>query len=149
MAENLHATALVVGDRGLLVTGASGSGKTILALMLVDRARRRGGHGAFVSDDRVLLEQAGGRIVARAPATIAGLAEYRGPGPLPVGHVGDSVIDGMVELVAAGHAPRLEDQPRKSLLDVSLARLRLASGDPAAAAIAVEAWIANGFQVAG
>ncbi len=149
MATNCHATALVLGDRGLLVTGAPGAGKTLLALALVTRARLAHRHAVFVSDDQVLLEAASGRLVARAPAPIAGLAERRGAGPLAVAHVDSAVIDGLVELVAPDRAPRLEDRPSETVLGVRLARLRLASGASEAAALAVEAWLDNGLAVAG
>lgn len=148
MPDNLHATAIVVGDRGLLVTGAAGSGKTTLALMLVSRASFRGLHATFVSDDQVLLRPASGHLVASAPAAIAGLAERRGPGPLAVAFTGRAVIDGLVELVDATAAPRIEDEPWRWLGEVRLPRLRLAARQPVAATLAVEAWIAADFQVA-
>jgi serine kinase of HPr protein (carbohydrate metabolism regulator) len=149
MATNRHATALVLGDRGLLVSGASGAGKTTLALALVSRARLAQSHAAFVSDDQVLLEAASGRLIARAPASIAGLAERRGAGPLAVAHVASAVIDGLVELVSPEQAPRLEGQPWKAILGVRLPRLRLASGAPEASVLAVEAWLDNALAVAG
>lgn len=149
MTANRHATALVLGDRGLLVKGASGAGKTLLALALVSRARLAQSYAAFVSDDQVLLEAVSGRLLAHAPASIAGLAERRGAGPLAVAHVASAVIDGLVELVAPDLAPRLEDRPWETVLGVRLPRLHLASGAPEAAVLAVEAWLDNALAVAG
>lgn len=79
-----HATALVVGTTGFIVTGPSGSGKSALALRLIAAARARGRFARLISDDQVLLELRGGRIVAHAPAPIAGLIECRGSGVFPV-----------------------------------------------------------------
>ncbi|RUY09959.1 HPr kinase/phosphorylase, partial [Mesorhizobium sp. M7A.F.Ca.US.005.03.2.1] len=39
--ENIHATMVLIGERGILITGASGSGKTGLALALIDHCRQR------------------------------------------------------------------------------------------------------------
>lgn len=147
--RNMHGSALVLGDRGLLIAGRPGAGKTTLALLLIGRARSTGCHGVLVADDQVYVEHAGARIIARAPAAIAGLAERRGAGPLPVECMPAAVIDAMIELVPAAEAPRLETVPWASLADRRLPRLRLAANSSAAAALAVEAWMANGFSTPG
>lgn len=148
MAANLHATAFVLGDRGLVMTGPSGAGKTTLALFLVDRAAAQGRFAALVADDQVFVEFRQGSLIVRRPPAIAGLAERRGPGPLPVRSIAAARIDGIVELVAPDRAPRLEDEPVMEIAGVALARLRLAAGEAFAAALAVEAWLGNGFAVA-
>lgn len=67
----LHGSCVALGDRGVLILGPAGAGKSALAVQLI-------GLGAqLVADDRVIVE-ADGR--ARAPATIAGLVEMRGLG---------------------------------------------------------------------
>ena len=140
-SRNRHATACVTGETGVMILGASGAGKTALALRLVARARAAGCHGALVADDQLFLDVHGGRLVASAPAPIAGLAEFRGPGPLPVVWLSPAVIDAVVELVEPEAAPRLDDAPPLSLLGLDLPRLRLSSGDIEAAAGAAEAWL--------
>lgn len=97
-AGNLHATALVAGDRGILVTGPSGAGKTTLALALTDAFGGRGRFARLVADDQVLVRAVGGRVVAEAPATIEGLAEVAGIGPRPVAFERSAVIDLVLEL---------------------------------------------------
>ena len=62
-APTVHATAIVIGETGVLIRGRSGSGKSSLALALVARVRLAGGFAAFVADDRVALAPAGGRSV--------------------------------------------------------------------------------------
>src|SRR5690606_10091511 len=83
-AERLHATCIAFGEFGVLLIGPSGSGKSDLALRLIDE----GGFGigtsrleaALVSDDQVLLQRQGDEVMASAPATIAALLEVRGLG---------------------------------------------------------------------
>ena len=76
-AANLHATAVAFGPSGgVLILGASGSGKSRLALALI-------GEGAqLVADDQVFLAADGGALFARAPRATAGLIEVRGLGIL-------------------------------------------------------------------
>jgi HPr kinase/phosphorylase len=74
----LHATSVAVADRGLLILGASGSGKSGLALRMIALGAR------LVADDQVLLGRVGDRLFAEAPARLAGLIEARGIGILRV-----------------------------------------------------------------
>jgi len=71
---NIHASCVAIGKRGILLTGKSGSGKSDLALRLIDGGAR------LVADDRTLLYVAGGLLRARAPQSIEGLLEIRGVG---------------------------------------------------------------------
>lgn len=67
----LHASCVSVQGRGLLILGASGSGKSALALQMM-------GLGAdLVSDDQTLITAEEGRLIARAPAQISGMIEAR------------------------------------------------------------------------
>ncbi|WP_299294957.1 HPr kinase/phosphorylase [uncultured Tateyamaria sp.] len=78
MVETLrvHASAVALGDRGVLITGASGTGKSSLALSLM-------AYGAtLVADDQTDLWTQDGALWARAPHTIEGLIEARGTGLL-------------------------------------------------------------------
>jgi len=67
-ARNMHATALLVGDRGVVVLGASGSGKTTFALTLVAQARAAGLFSRIVADDQVFAEAQNGRLLCKVPA---------------------------------------------------------------------------------
>ena len=75
-ADTRHATCVAVGGRGLLILGASGSGKSALALRLLALG------AVLVADDRVDLCRRGDAVMARAPAALAGLIEARGVGIL-------------------------------------------------------------------
>jgi HPr kinase/phosphorylase len=88
----LHASAVAFAGRGVVILGASGSGKSALALALLGRG------AALVADDRVLVERRGDSLVARAPATIAGLIEARGVGILRVPAVPEAVLVLAVDL---------------------------------------------------
>jgi len=74
MSETIHATCVAIHGRGVLLIGRSGSGKSDLALRLIDRGAR------LVSDDYTLVTAKGGRLLGRAPPTIAGKIEVRGVG---------------------------------------------------------------------
>lgn len=77
---NIHASCVAIGNKGVLLLGRSGAGKSDLALRLIDGGAR------LVADDRVLLFLKGGALHARPPETIRGLLEIRGVGivELPV-----------------------------------------------------------------
>lgn len=105
----IHATAVVIGETGLLIRGASGAGKSSLAFALVEAARRSGVYAAFVADDRVALSRVNGRILARCPESIAGLAERRGRGVEKVDHVPAAVIRLVADLVEAEAMARLPE----------------------------------------
>jgi serine kinase of HPr protein (carbohydrate metabolism regulator) len=138
---NIHATALLLGDRGVLICGPSGSGKTALALDLLGRFAATGRFARLVGDDQVFVDARAGRLVASCPEAIAGLAEVRGLGPRPVAHRPSAVIDLVVRLVAAADAPRLGEPRTETIAGVALPRLDLPARNPAASALAVAAWL--------
>ena len=71
---NIHATCVAIGAKGVLLLGKSGTGKSDLALRLIDEG------AALVADDRTILFVERGEIYARAPKSIQGLLEIRGLG---------------------------------------------------------------------
>ena len=77
----MHASAVLVGARAVLIRGPSGAGKSRLALELIQAAQAGGLLFArLVGDDRVHLEAAGGRLLVRPAQALAGLIEVRGLG---------------------------------------------------------------------
>lgn len=74
----VHATALVIGEAGVLIEGASGSGKSALALACIEAARAAGRFACLISDDRVRLLPRAGRLIASAHPVTAGQIERRG-----------------------------------------------------------------------
>ncbi|KRA96781.1 hypothetical protein ASD83_17070 [Devosia sp. Root685] len=120
--ENIHATAILLDGKGLLIRGPSGSGKSLLALYLLDVFDARGRDAVLISDDRVDIESDGKTILLHAPATIAGLMELRGHGIVRRPYRTGIKLDLVVDLV-----PALERMPenndfKRALLGVEIAR---------------------------
>jgi HPr kinase/phosphorylase len=128
----IHASVALVGEGGVLIRGASGSGKSSLLLSLLCD------HGAMlVADDRVALAAAEGRLVATAPDEIAGLMEVRGLGIVRRPHVSPVVVDLVVDLAPLEACPRLPlaDADAVAVIDgvaVPCIHVAIGSGDGAA-----------------
>lgn len=138
--SNHHATMVILGDRGVLLRGSSGAGKTALALALLDWAKAAGRFGRLVSDDQVLLSRSGGRILAEAPHAIEGLIELRGLGPVGIPFESRALVDLVVDLVDAASAPRFQPGETVSLLGVALPSLAI---DPDRKPLPVHAIVAR------
>lgn len=74
--ETIHASCVAIDGHALLIAGSSGSGKSDLALRLLDRG------ASLVSDDYTIVTRDGDRLIAGAPPNIAGRIEVRGVGLL-------------------------------------------------------------------
>ena len=93
-SENLHASCVASNGRAVLIAGPSGSGKSDLALRLLDRGF------TLVSDDRTVVRKEGEKLVASAPATIKGKLEIRGIGIVDMDSIDDVPVALVVELTA-------------------------------------------------
>ncbi len=140
--RNVHASGVIIGDRGVLLTGPSGAGKSTLALALVRRCRLGGRFARLVADDQLFLERAGDRLIARAPQSIAGLVEIRGLGPHPCAFEPAMAVDLVVRLVPAAAAPRFDASTRVEMLGLPLPCAGFAERDAEAAVEAILARIA-------
>ncbi len=138
-AANLHGTALVLGDRGLLIAGASGSGKSTLALTLIAQFQTNNRLARLVGDDQVLISARGGRVTCKAPSPIGGLIEVFGQGPKPIGFEECAVIDLLVRLVSPAEAERFPEDRFEDVAGCRLPCLLLAERNAAGAALAVSA----------
>jgi HPr kinase/phosphorylase len=78
--ETIHAGCVLIGEAGLLIRGASGSGKSALAREVVSLALGTGRFGRLVSDDRTRLEAHHGRLLARPVEPLGGSIEVFGLG---------------------------------------------------------------------
>jgi serine kinase of HPr protein (carbohydrate metabolism regulator) len=107
-SETVHATSVAIDGRAVLITGPSGSGKSDLALRLIDRGF------SLVSDDRTVVRTNAGRLLASAPSTIAGKLEVRGIGIVDMDRVDDVPVALVVELT--GEFERMPDDGREYLL---------------------------------
>jgi len=129
----IHASAVLVGARAVLIRGPSGSGKSSLAYALIHAAEA----GALpfvrlVGDDRVHLEVAHGRVLVRPAEALKGLIEVRGIGIRRLPHEGVARV-GLVVDLAAADAARLpgRESAVTDIAGVPLPRLAVAPGtDP-------------------
>lgn len=136
-SQTIHASAVLVRARAVLIRGQSGAGKSRLALGLIEAARTGSlPFARLVADDRVHLEIAGGRLLARPAATLAGLIEVRGVGLMRVAHEPGAVVGVVVDL-AAVDAQRLPDAAgrRAEIGGIELPRLAVATGVEALPAV--------------
>ena len=99
---SVHASAVLVGDRGVLIRGPSGAGKSRLAFDLILAGRAGQVPPAIlVGDDRVYLDTVGGQLVVRPVPELAGLIEIRGLGIRRCDVVREAVVALVVDLDAA------------------------------------------------
>lgn len=136
---HVHATAVLVGDRGILISGPSGSGKSSIASELVRRAAGRGAFAALICDDQGVLQAASGRLLCAAPASLQGGLEVRGSGLHTVDFETCGVIHLAVELSKPKQAIRFASDARIVLEGVAIPHLILPEREVEAACRAVEA----------
>jgi serine kinase of HPr protein (carbohydrate metabolism regulator) len=111
----------------VLLLGPSGSGKSDLALRLIDGGAR------LVADDRVAIECRGDRLIARPPPAIAGLIEVRGLGIMRIENCPSSAL-GLVVALGGTAPPRLPERATYQVLGVTLPCLELDPWAPSACA---------------
>src|SRR5215213_11659333 len=104
-AETVHASTVAKDGRAVLISGPSGSGKSDLALRLLDRGF------TLVSDDQTIVKKDGDRLLASAPPTIAGKLEVRGIGMVEMERVENVGVALWVELTS--DIQRLPDDSRE------------------------------------
>lgn len=133
-SDRLHATSVAIDGVAVLIEGASGSGKSDLALRLIDRG------ATLVSDDQTLVVRTGKLLLARAPATIAGRIEVRGIGIVAMPHVDDVPVGLLVRVDGA-----VERMPERRARKIAGIDVRQFAVDPfhASAPIKVELALRN------
>jgi serine kinase of HPr protein (carbohydrate metabolism regulator) len=133
--ELMHASTVAIGGRAVLIEGVSGSGKSDLALRLIDRG------ATLVSDDYTLIKRLADGLAAAAAPNIAGRIEVRGVGIVEMPHCEDIPIALMVSLSAPPE--RMPEPGRvRSIMGFELPNMMLA-GLEASAPIKVELALAR------
>jgi len=138
-SDRLHATAVAIGGVAVLIEGPSGSGKSDLALRLIDRG------AVLISDDQTLLIRAGSRLLARPPQTIAGKLEIRGVGILSMPHVTDIPVAMLVRL--QDQVQRMPDRRIRRIAGIDVPEVAI---EPfhSSAPIKIELALRNGVALA-
>ena len=133
MSAALHqASCVAIQGRALLIEGPPGSGKSSLALALIDRG------AVLVGDDGVSLDVQHGRLIASPPPRIAGLLEVRNLGLIPFPATGEVPVALVVRLDLT--AQRFIEQAESAVLcEMELPLVRLS---PEAAMLAIKAELA-------
>ena len=111
---------------GVLLCGPSGSGKSDLALRLIDQG------AVLVADDQVLLREEGRILLAEPPEILAGLLEVRGHGILRFPHRAPASVRVAIELVEPAEIERMPDEQTLNLLGNSIPLYRLSAKEPSA-----------------
>lgn len=123
-ALSVHASAVLIGEAAVLLRGASGAGKSALALALIADARRQSRFARLVADDRVLLTPSGGRLIVAPHAAIAGHVERRFVGIGAIAHEARAVARLVVDLVPI-ETPGIARLPEPAACWTMLAGVRL------------------------
>lgn len=124
----VHATAVAIDGRVVLLRGPSGSGKSDLALRLIDAG------AMLVADDYSQLQRTNDAILVRAPGSISGLLEVRGIGILKVPALPDAPLALIADLVAPQHVERLPEPCSETIFGLAIPVVAIAPFEASAAA---------------
>lgn len=128
--RSIHGSAVMIGDRGVLIRGPSGAGKSRLAFDLI-LAGRAGilPQTSLIGDDRLLLRLHGSTLTARPAPPLAGLLEIRGLGIRRTAFMAEGAL-GLVVDLAANDGARLPapEARRVSIAGVELSRIAVPAG---------------------
>ena len=119
---------MAIGGRAVLLRGPSGTGKSDLALRLIDAGAR------LVADDQCELWREGDAILVRAPEPIAGLIEVRGIGIMQRRGAAEAPLALIADLVAPQHVERLPEPRSETILGLAIPLIALAPFEASAPA---------------
>ena len=112
--DQFHATAVAYYGSGILIRGPSGSGKSDLALRLIDD------DADLIADDRVVIKVVGKELRLSPPESISGLIEVRGIGVVKIKTVRDIPLCLVVELEPSNQTQRMPEIKEESIKDISI-----------------------------
>jgi len=123
----VHGTAVALDNRAVLLRGPSGSGKSDLALRLIDAG------GRLVADDYSQLWREGDAILVRAPQTLSGLIEARGIGIIRVDPMATAPLALIADLVAPQSVERLPEPHSETIFGLAIPVVAIAPFEASAA----------------
>ena len=126
--ERIHATCVVIRGQGVLLRGDPGSGKSDLALRLIEDG------AGLVSDDYTEIRKDGDELVGRAPDAIEGLMELRGIGIVRMPFAKDAAIRAIFDLAPLADIDRLPDSETEIIQGIAVPRFRVHGFDASAPA---------------
>lgn len=134
----LHGTCVSVGGEGVLILGEPGSGKSALALRLIDEP----GYGIsgvllrseLVADDQVIVTRDQDRLMASAPAILRGKLEIRGLGIVTLATPASVPLALVVKLQDHAAIERLPDPATFDILGMALPLVEIDAKQPSAPA---------------
>jgi HPr kinase/phosphorylase len=131
--STIHASAVLIGAKAVLIRGPAGAGKSQLAFDLLQAASQGVlPFARLVADDRAYVEARAGRLLVRSAEALAGLLEIRGLGIRRLPHEAVAVVGLVVDLAAADAARHpAREAANVSIAGVSLPRLAVAADMPA------------------
>lgn len=133
----VHGTSVAWKQAALLLRGPSGSGKSDLALRLVEAG------AGLIADDQTCLAMRKGRLTASSPPPIADLLEIRGIGIVQVAAASAAPLVLVVDLVLPENLVRSPKAAHCTYLGVTLPRIFLAPFEASAVAKLRHAMMAN------
>ena len=118
----VHASAVAIEDRGLLIIGPSGAGKSSLALSLMALG------AVLIGDDRVVLSAAGKGISIAPVAALSGKIEARGIGIISASYTSDVMLSAIADL-STPPPSRLPEENRHREMEATVSIPLKAKGD--------------------
>ena len=144
-AHNTHGNLIAIDGKGVLITGYSGSGKTLLALHLFRRCHIAKIKADWIADDQVMLDQRNNQLIGSSPGSIRGKVEIRGFGivEMPVSNLQQTEIALHVVLDSQANIVRLWDGQSSMVAGVPIDTLTLSANNVEAAGNAVLAMLGH------
>jgi serine kinase of HPr protein (carbohydrate metabolism regulator) len=132
---SLHGNCLWVNETGVLILGDAASGKTELALTMINSGR-----GTLVADDQVIIEREHKILMARPPEGLQGLMQIHGIGIVNFDKIAPVPLHLIIELVPHMDVPLIPEKSEKEIQGLSLPLVKLAGHE---ASSADKLWLAT------
>jgi HPr kinase/phosphorylase len=128
-SPSLHATCIVIEEKGILIIGPSGIGKSTLARSLISAAQKEGLFARLIADDRVYVTPHQGHLVASCPPAILGKMEINGMGIVQMQYEPSALIKLVIQMDETKNARMLEkDDRRISIKGLSIQSIKFSQG---------------------